>query len=118
MQTPRHLSRRTLFHLALAVPVPLALASYGIGSLAEAVAPRTRLLVPHAAAQTLSPTPACVDADAVTPAETEGPYYKRNTPERTSLWEPGMGGTQLRLSGQVLTRDCRPVPAALLDFWQ
>jgi protocatechuate 3,4-dioxygenase beta subunit len=29
-----------------------------------------------------------------------------------------MAGTRLTVSGRVLTRDCRPVAAALLDFWQ
>src|SRR5205085_9577000 len=114
-----HLSRRAFLRLSLAVPAPLALASYGVGPLAQALgAGARRLAAPSARAATLAPTPACDDGDAVTPAETEGPYYKRSTPERTSLWEPGMAGTRLRLSGQVLTRDCRPVPAALLDFWQ
>src|SRR5581483_10479740 len=116
---PPHLSRRTFLRLSLAMPAPLALASYGLGSLAHAAGDSaSHLTPPTARAALLAPTPACGDADAVTPAETEGPYYKRDTPERTSLLEPGMAGTRLLLSGQVLTRDCRPVAAALLDFWQ
>jgi protocatechuate 3,4-dioxygenase beta subunit len=114
-----HLSRRAFLRLSLAAPAPLALASYGVGPLTQALGNGARhLAAPTARAESLAPTPACGDADAVTPAETEGPYYKRNTPERTSLLEPGMAGTRLVISGQVLTRDCRPVPAALLDFWQ
>ena len=114
-----HLSRRAFLRLSLAVPAPLALASYGVGPLAQALgAGARRLAAPSARAATLAPTPACDDGDAVTPAETEGPYYKRSTPERTSLLEPGMAGTRLVVSGRVLARDCRPVPAALLDFWQ
>jgi protocatechuate 3,4-dioxygenase beta subunit len=29
-----------------------------------------------------------------------------------------MAGTRLTLSGYVFTADCKPVPHALLDFWQ
>jgi protocatechuate 3,4-dioxygenase beta subunit len=71
-----------------------------------------------AAGQALAPTPECRDADDVTPAQTEGPYYKRNTPERASLLEPGMGGTRLVVTGRVLSTRCQPVARALLDFWQ
>jgi protocatechuate 3,4-dioxygenase beta subunit len=66
----------------------------------------------------LSPTPACDDGDEATVAQTEGPYYTPNTPERASLLETGMAGVKLVVAGQVLTTDCRPVARALLDFWQ
>jgi len=49
---------------------------------------------------------------------TEGPYYKPNSPERTSLIEPGIAGTKLVLTGYVLSVDCKPIAHALLDFWQ
>jgi protocatechuate 3,4-dioxygenase beta subunit len=63
-------------------------------------------------------TPAC-DADgAPTLAQTEGPYFTPNSPERQSLLEEGMKGRVLELSGLVLTRSCKPVPRALVDFWQ
>jgi len=61
--------------------------------------------------------PACT-LGAVTPAQTEGPYYKAGTPERTSLIEPDMAGTPLTITGYVLTSDCQPVAGAWLDFWQ
>ena len=70
------------------------------------------------ASQVLAATPACADDDAVTVAQTEGPYYTPNTPERASLLEPGMGGTKLLLTGRVLSTKCQPVPRALIDFWQ
>ena len=70
------------------------------------------------AAQALAPTPACADSDDVTPAQTEGPYYTPNTPQRASLIEPGMGGTKLVMSGRVLSTGCQPVGRALIDFWQ
>lgn len=62
--------------------------------------------------------PECFRALELTPAMTEGPFYKANTPERTSLVEPGMAGTKITLTGFVLTRDCRTIARALLDFWQ
>lgn len=66
----------------------------------------------------LPPTPACGDDDDdITPAQTEGPYYTPNTPERASLLDPGMAGTKLIVAGQVLSTDCQPVARALLDFW-
>lgn len=65
----------------------------------------------------LAPTPACGDDDDVTPAQTEGPYYTPDTPERTSLLEPGLVGTRMLVTGYVLTTDCQPVALALIDFW-
>jgi len=67
------------------------------------------------AQQTLPSTPACSEAS---PAETEGPYFKPQSPERTSLIEPDMAGTKLVLTGYVLSTACQPVAHALLDFWQ
>jgi protocatechuate 3,4-dioxygenase beta subunit len=65
-------------------------------------------------------TPANVDEDdlPLTPPQTEGPYFKRNSPERTSLVDAGMPGTRLLLTGRVLTTAGQPVARALLDFWQ
>jgi protocatechuate 3,4-dioxygenase beta subunit len=66
-------------------------------------------------ATTLAPTPECRDADDVTPAQTEGPYFKASSPERTDL-RSGSAGTRLVLTGTVVTTDCRPVARALVDF--
>jgi protocatechuate 3,4-dioxygenase beta subunit len=73
---------------------------------------------PTPSAQTLAPTPACGDDDDVTPEQTEGPFFTPDSPERQSLREPGITGEDLIVSGFVLSTDCRPVPGALLDFWQ
>jgi protocatechuate 3,4-dioxygenase beta subunit len=54
----------------------------------------------------------------LTPAQTEGPYYKSDTPERNSLYETALPGTRLLLVGFVLDRDCQSIPGAWLDFWQ
>jgi protocatechuate 3,4-dioxygenase beta subunit len=80
--------------------------------LATALVLPTFALVRPASAQV---TPAC---GRPTAAQTEGPFFKPSTPQRTSLLEPGVGGDRLYLSGRVLTRTCRPVPRAILEFWQ
>lgn len=71
----------------------------------------------RALAQTpLAATPACED-DEPTPAQTEGPFFTPNSPERTDLREAGMPGTPITLSGYVLSRSCRPVAGALVELW-
>lgn len=74
-------------------------------------------VAPVATAAMVTPAPACIPGQ-VTPAQTEGPYWKADSPERRSLLEPGMTGTRLVIAGYVLSADCRPVAGALLDFWQ
>jgi protocatechuate 3,4-dioxygenase beta subunit len=54
----------------------------------------------------------------LTPAQTEGPYYTPNTPERSNLVEAGMGGTRLLVTGKVINQDCEPMSNVMLDFWQ
>ncbi len=61
------------------------------------------------------PAPVC---NGLTPAQTAGPYYTPNTPERNSLLEPGMAGTRLLVVGYVLDANCEPLADAWLDFWQ
>jgi protocatechuate 3,4-dioxygenase beta subunit len=91
-------SRRTLLRTGLLVP---------IGWVGAVVSPAW-------AQRSASPTPACSDTP---PAQMEGPYFRPNSPERTSLLEPGMRGTKLVLTGYVLSAACKPVVRALLDFW-
>ena len=62
------------------------------------------------------PVPTC--DSGLTPANMEGPYYKANTPERTSLYEEGMQGREIILVGFVSNLDCFPIPGVWLDFWQ
>jgi protocatechuate 3,4-dioxygenase beta subunit len=66
----------------------------------------------------LAATPACHDGDDATVPQTEGPYFKPSSPERTELFEEGMAGQPIELVGFVLTRGCKPLAGALLDFWQ
>src|SRR5512143_1003415 len=53
-----------------------------------------------------------------TPALTEGPYYKAGSPEQSNLYQNGMAGTKLVITGYVYDTDCQPVANAWLDFWQ
>src|SRR5436190_8663091 len=69
-------------------------------------------------AQELAPTPACHDGDEPTQAQTEGPFFKPSSPERIELIEAGMAGQPIDLVGSVISRDCKPIAGALLDFWQ
>lgn len=68
--------------------------------------------------QVSPPAPVCTAETRPTPSQTEGPFYRANSPQRTSLVEPGMGGTRIIVTGHVLTRDCRPISRAWVDFWQ
>ena len=52
----------------------------------------------------------------LTPRQTEGPFFKTDTPRRISLIE-GKTAQRLVLEGQVLSPQCKPVANALLDFW-
>ena len=89
----------------------------GVG--AGIVAAGSMLAIDYSAAETpLAATPACHDGDEATLAQTEGPYFKPSSPERVELLETGMAGQQIELVGIVLTRGCKPLAGALLDFWQ
>jgi protocatechuate 3,4-dioxygenase beta subunit len=85
------------------------------------VAPPTGTIASLPAAldpSTASTAPDCSSPALLTPALTEGPYFKANSPERASLVDANTPGTPLVLTGYVLTTDCQPVAHALLDFWQ
>jgi protocatechuate 3,4-dioxygenase beta subunit len=93
----------------------------GVDTAEAAPAATEGAVAPTAAAVaevTLPPTPACGDDDDdPTPEQTEGPFYTPNTPERTTLLEPGMVGTRILLSGAILATNCQPIAGALIDFW-
>ena len=102
--------RRQLVHAMLTIPA-LTLIGCGGSSLASAASPSSPT--------SLDPTPACDDGDDdQTPAQTEGPYFKSSSPQRSSLLESGVTGTLLTITGRVLTTTCQPISAAKLDFWQ
>ena len=49
----------------------------------------------------------------VTPRQTEGPFFKPQSPQRNRLSETAT----LVVAGRVLGPDCKPLANALLDFW-
>jgi protocatechuate 3,4-dioxygenase beta subunit len=69
-------------------------------------------------AQQLEPTPACHAGEAPTMRQTEGPFFKPQSPQRTELIETGIGGQPIEITGFVLTRACKPIGGALIDVWQ
>jgi len=90
------ISRRRFLTTALALP----LASIG-----------------PASGQALLLTPACGEKPGRTLSQTEGPFFTPQSPRRSSLVEPGSKAERLRLTGVVLSAQCKPVANALLDFW-
>ncbi len=114
--------------LVLAITVMVASAATACSDLAPSVIAPTAVAPSAAASPTAAPaqapttagvalpTPDC--SRGITPEQTEGPYYKANTPPKTSLLSPGMAGTPITLTGYVLSRDCKPIAGAVLDFWQ
>ena len=67
--------------------------------------------------QELAATPDCRDGDEPTVPETEGPFFKPESPQRSDLREPATKGKPFELSGYVLTKRCRPVLGAVVDLW-
>lgn len=55
---------------------------------------------------------------ALTQAQTEGPYYSSNPPEDATLYEEGMAGTPITITGYVFDQNCEPLPGTRVDFWQ
>ncbi|WP_214411205.1 dioxygenase family protein [Sphaerisporangium fuscum] len=99
------ITRKDLLKAAL-VAAPLPLLAGQAPALARTAA---------SSGTTLTPTPFCHDGDEVTREQTEGPYFKPNSPLRSTL--PG-SGTPLTVSGYVFGVNCQPLANVLLDFWQ
>ncbi len=108
-QDSRNISRRPVLRAALAAGVAVPVALMGVPALARTMQGTDGML---------EPTPECNDGDDPTPAQTEGPYFKPNSPERTSLVGSGTVGTRLTVTGYVFGLRCQPIARALLDFWQ
>lgn len=124
---PTHASRRQFLRAALTLPAGAVLAAC-VAPLPTppASSPSPAQADPAAAASApaselaseLAATPACADDDdEPTIAQTAGPYYTPNSPQRTSLLEADMAGDRMRLTGFVLTTQCAPIARALVDFW-
>jgi protocatechuate 3,4-dioxygenase beta subunit len=135
MATPtrllNRLTRRRLLVLGISLPLPAFLVACSDDEAPQPAATATP--APQAAGATSAPalsasatsqpqlaaTPECGDDDDdATIAQTEGPYFTPNSPERASLLESGVSGTRLTITGFVLSTACMPVARALVDFWQ
>jgi protocatechuate 3,4-dioxygenase beta subunit len=80
---------------------------------------RRRLLgaaaaLPVVSAYGQSRSPTCGE---LTSRQTEGPFFKPQSPKRISLAENNFKGEKLFVTGVVLSLQCKPVANALLDFW-
>jgi protocatechuate 3,4-dioxygenase beta subunit len=62
--------------------------------------------------------PPCGDDPRSTPQVPRDATFRAGAPARTSLVEPGMAGTRLRVSGTVTGLSCGRVPGARVDLWQ
>lgn len=84
----------------------------------------TATQAPPAATETSVPVaetaavPQCSAPAELTPSMTEGPYFTAGSPELTNLYQEGIPGQRLVLTGRVLNADCQPVVGAKVDFWQ
>ncbi|MFF4748480.1 dioxygenase family protein [Streptomyces sp. NPDC002514] len=107
--SPRLIRRKTVLRAALAATAAVPLVLAGAPALARTFA---------ASGKAPELTPSCDDGDDPTPEQIEGPYFKPNSPQRSSLLEPGMPGTPLTVTGYVFGRACLPISGVLLDFWQ
>lgn len=139
---PRRFARRRLLRFAAALPIPFVAAACGFGSddgegepspspspgsppAGASPSSPAASSTPGQAQETptegvtLQPTPECGDDDEEpTIAQTEGPYFTPNSPERASLLEDGVAGIPLLVTGRVLSTSCQPLEGALIDFWQ
>jgi protocatechuate 3,4-dioxygenase beta subunit len=111
-------TRRAVVHALIAAPVLGAVGGSGLWADALTLSAGVGSPLDLRVGPALEQTPACGDDDDPTPPQTEGPYYKRSSPERAWLIEPGLPGTRLSVTGQVLSTACVPIAGALLDFWQ
>ena len=48
----------------------------------------------------------------------EGPYYMSGSPQKTRLFEEGLSGDKLTMTGYVRDINGKPIAHAWIDFWQ
>ncbi|MGW0697803.1 dioxygenase family protein [Streptomyces sp. NPDC002867] len=83
---------------------------------AALAAPVSPVQEARTAGRPLAVTPACDGHE--TPASTEGPLFKPQSPGRTDFITPAVSGVRLDLSGIVDDTACKPLPGSLIEFWQ
>jgi protocatechuate 3,4-dioxygenase beta subunit len=118
------MNRKNTFSIVLTLSMSASTASTNPQATEPASTSNTAPNVPASTVDTpvsMDPSLAC-SGDKTTASTTreltEGPYYTDNTPERANLYEAGMPGTKLVITGYVYDTNCQPVANAWLDFWQ
>ncbi|MEV8633983.1 dioxygenase [Streptosporangium sp. NPDC051023] len=89
----------------------------GLGAIAAPVVAGA-VAGPAAALQSDDGLLACTPGGSTTISQTEGPYFKPNSPLRSNIIPTGAAGTKLTVTGRVYSRSCKPLAQVLLDFWQ
>lgn len=107
-------SRRAFIRTSSAGMTAALVATSGAG--AALAAPMSTVQEARAAGRPLAVTPACDGHE--TPAATEGPLFKPESPERTDFITPAIRGVRLDFSGVVYDTACKPLPGTLIEFWQ
>ncbi|MCA1647281.1 MAG: dioxygenase [Chloroflexi bacterium] len=109
--------RMVRFGLGLIAAGGILAATVAPGVLAQALQPQPSIST--ATTATTPPTTMTIGTtETLTVAQTEGPYFKTNSPEQASLVDASTQGALLTITGQVLSDDGTPLANALLDFWQ
>lgn len=62
------------------------------------------------------PVLACTPGIAATERQTEGPFFRGGSPLRANLVGQ-LRGERVSIDGLVMTRNCQPVPGAIVDIW-
>ena len=111
MMPVMRLTRNLLSATPLLAVVALAAGCGGSAGTNQAQAPTQSQTSPPSTAATAGSCDATVQ-------QTQGPYWKADSPGQANLRSGNPSGTPLDLTGKVLDSDCQPVKGAIVDFWQ
>src|SRR5262249_31800668 len=67
--------------------------------------------------QELAPTPSCRDGDELTVRQTEGPFFKPRSPERSDLRELALEAVGSNFLALCSRESCRQLRGAVVDLW-
>ena len=70
-----------------------------------------------AAEPLIEPTIECTASIQKTRTQSAGPFFTPDTPHRNDFRDEDKYGTPFQLFGFVKSRDCQPVPNALIELW-
>src|SRR5215216_3369259 len=89
-----------------APPVAPAATTRNTDSNPTSIAPTTSSNIPDTGAASNLACSGGSTSASVTPSLTEGPYYKSGSPEQPNLYQDGMAGTKLVVTGYVHDTNC------------